>query len=142
MKPINPMQYYYYYIAQQQAKTNEMVIVDMSNVDMSNSNVNVNTNIGSSSVSTFSNTNIKHTIKKYDDIDEDDVPLGVLMHTKLKKNQKTLIDVNDNGVKKTQMKIWNEQWDRNIVKHKKERRREMAVVNGNVICNPIKNYKI
>ena len=76
---------------------------------------------------------IKHKIKKYKNINEEDIPLGILYYMKLRKIESDcLVDLNDKSLDKVRMDIWRQCWEQKLLKHKKQRRREKVIIDGDL----------
>lgn len=76
---------------------------------------------------------IKNEQKKYKDVEEEDVPIGVLYYTKLRKvEQNTLVNLQDKSLEEIQMGIWKQCWEEKVSKHKKDRRREQYILGGDL----------
>lgn len=76
---------------------------------------------------------IKNEQKKYNASNEEDVPLGVLYYTKLRRvGQNTLINLDDKSLEEMQMGIWKQCWEEKVLKHKKQRRREQCIIDGDI----------
>lgn len=76
---------------------------------------------------------IKKEQKKYKASDEEDVPLGILYYTKLRRvEENKLVDLKDKSLEEIQMDIWKQCWEEKVLKHKKERRREQCIIGGDL----------